>query len=49
MCGRYTATQVNPALIADRFGVREHAVPGVTLLCGRYEVIDERPVRQRPG
>ena len=25
MCGRYTATQVNPAMIADRFGVREEA------------------------
>ena len=36
MCGRYTATTVNPALIAARFGVRESAVPGETL--GRFNV-----------
>jgi putative SOS response-associated peptidase YedK len=36
VCGRYTATQVNPALIADRFGVLEEAVPGETL--GRFNV-----------
>jgi len=42
MCGRYTATQVNPALIADRFGVREEAVPGETL--GRFNVCPTEPV-----
>ena len=42
MCGRYTATQVNPALIADRFGVREQAVPGETL--GRFNVCPTEPV-----
>jgi putative SOS response-associated peptidase YedK len=36
MCGRYTHTNVNPALIADRFGVREEAVPAETL--GRFNV-----------
>jgi putative SOS response-associated peptidase YedK len=42
MCGRYTATQVNPALIADRFGVREQAIPGETL--GRFNVCPTEPV-----
>ena len=42
MCGRYTATQVNPALIADRFGVRERAVPAETL--GRFNVCPTEPV-----
>jgi putative SOS response-associated peptidase YedK len=42
MCGRYTATQVNPAMIADRFGVREEAVPGETL--GRFNVCPTEPV-----
>jgi putative SOS response-associated peptidase YedK len=42
VCGRYTATQVNPALIADRFGVREQAVPGETL--GRFNVCPTEPV-----
>jgi putative SOS response-associated peptidase YedK len=36
MCGRFTHTQVDPALIADRFGVREEAIPGETL--GRFNV-----------
>ena len=36
MCGRYTATFVDPQLIAERFGVRESAVPGETL--GRFNV-----------
>ena len=42
MCGRYTATQVNPALIADRFGVRDEAVPGETI--GRFNVCPTEPV-----
>jgi putative SOS response-associated peptidase YedK len=36
MCGRYTETKVNPALIADRFGVPAEAVAPETL--GRYNV-----------
>ncbi len=36
MCGRFTATTVNPALIADRFGVPEAAIPAETL--GRFNV-----------
>jgi putative SOS response-associated peptidase YedK len=36
VCGRYTSTQVNPALVADRFGVSERAVPAETL--GRFNV-----------
>jgi putative SOS response-associated peptidase YedK len=42
MCGRYTATTVNPALIAARFGVLESAVPGETL--GRFNVCPTEPV-----
>jgi putative SOS response-associated peptidase YedK len=42
MCGRYTATTVNPALIAARFGVGESAVPGETL--GRFNVCPTEPV-----
>jgi putative SOS response-associated peptidase YedK len=36
MCGRYTLTTHGGRLIADRFGVRESAVPGETL--GRFNV-----------
>jgi len=36
MCGRFTATMVDPQKIADRFGVREQAIPGETL--GRFNV-----------
>jgi putative SOS response-associated peptidase YedK len=36
MCGRFTATMVDPHRIADRFGVREQAIPGATL--GRFNV-----------
>jgi putative SOS response-associated peptidase YedK len=36
MCGRYTVTQVDGRLIADRFGVRETAVERETL--GRFNV-----------
>jgi putative SOS response-associated peptidase YedK len=42
MCGRFTATTVDPALIADRFGVPESAVPGDTL--GRFNVCPTEPV-----
>ena len=42
MCGRFTATTVDPALIADRFGVSETAVPGETL--GRFNVCPTEPV-----
>jgi putative SOS response-associated peptidase YedK len=42
MCGRFTETKVDPGLIADRFGVRESAVPGETL--GRYNVCPTEPV-----
>jgi putative SOS response-associated peptidase YedK len=42
MCGRYTATTVNPALIAGRFGVLESSVPGETL--GRFNVCPTEPV-----
>ena len=42
MCGRYTSTQVNPALVADRFGVSERAVPAETL--GRFNVCPTEPV-----
>src|SRR4051794_5420894 len=36
MCGRYSNTQVDPALIAQRFSVRESAVEAETL--GRFNV-----------
>jgi len=36
MCGRFTATMVDPHRIADRFGVREQWIPGETL--GRFNV-----------
>jgi putative SOS response-associated peptidase YedK len=36
MCGRYTATFVDPQRIAQRFGVSESAVPAETL--GRFNV-----------
>ena len=36
MCGRFTATFVEPQMIAARFGVSESAIPGATL--GRYNV-----------
>jgi putative SOS response-associated peptidase YedK len=36
MCGRFTATFVEPQMIAARFGVHESAIPGSTL--GRYNV-----------
>ena len=36
MCGRYSNTQVDPAMIAQRFGVRESAVEAETL--GRFNV-----------
>ena len=36
MCGRYTETKVNPALVADRFGVRADTIPPETL--GRFNV-----------
>jgi putative SOS response-associated peptidase YedK len=36
MCGRFTHTNVNPALIAQRFGVPEEAVPAQTL--GRFNI-----------
>ena len=36
MCGRFTATFVEPQLIAARFGVHESAIPGETL--GRFNV-----------
>ena len=36
MCGRFTATFVEPHMIAGRFGVSEAAIPGATL--GRYNV-----------
>jgi putative SOS response-associated peptidase YedK len=42
MCGRFTDTKVDPGLIADRFGVRESAVPAETL--GRYNVCPTEPV-----
>jgi putative SOS response-associated peptidase YedK len=42
MCGRFTETKVDPGLIADRFGVRESAVPGETL--GRFNVCPTEPV-----
>jgi putative SOS response-associated peptidase YedK len=42
MCGRFTETKVDPGLIADRFGVREAAVPGETL--GRFNVCPTEPV-----
>jgi putative SOS response-associated peptidase YedK len=36
MCGRFTATFVEPQMIAARFGVSESAIPGETL--GRFNV-----------
>jgi putative SOS response-associated peptidase YedK len=36
MCGRYTATFVEPQQIAQRFAVRESAIPAATL--GRFNV-----------
>ena len=42
MCGRYTATTVDPGLIARRFAVSEAAIPGETL--GRYNVCPTEPV-----
>src|SRR5215211_6392026 len=36
MCGRFTATFVEPQMIAARFGGRESAIPAATL--GRYNV-----------
>jgi putative SOS response-associated peptidase YedK len=42
VCGRFTETKVDPGLIADRFGVRESAVPGETL--GRFNVCPTEPV-----
>jgi putative SOS response-associated peptidase YedK len=42
MCGRFTETKVDPGLIADRFGVRESAVPAETL--GRFNVCPTEPV-----
>jgi putative SOS response-associated peptidase YedK len=42
MCGRFTETKVDPALIAGRFGVRESAVPAATL--GRFNVCPTEPV-----
>jgi putative SOS response-associated peptidase YedK len=36
MCGRFTATFVEPQMIARRFGVSESAIPGETL--GRFNV-----------
>jgi putative SOS response-associated peptidase YedK len=42
MCGRFTETKVDPGLIADRFGVRESAVPAETV--GRYNVCPTEPV-----
>jgi putative SOS response-associated peptidase YedK len=36
MCGRFTATFVDPQRIAQRFAVRESAIPGETL--GRFNV-----------
>jgi putative SOS response-associated peptidase YedK len=36
MCGRFTATFVEPQMIAARFGVSERAIPGETL--GRFNV-----------
>ena len=42
MCGRYTATTVNPGLIAQRFAVSETAIPAETL--GRFNVCPTEPV-----
>jgi putative SOS response-associated peptidase YedK len=42
MCGRFTETKVDPALVAARFGVQESAVPGDTL--GRFNVCPTEPV-----
>jgi putative SOS response-associated peptidase YedK len=42
VCGRFTETKVDPGLIADRFGVRESAVPAETL--GRFNVCPTEPV-----
>jgi putative SOS response-associated peptidase YedK len=42
MCGRFTETKVDPGLVADRFGVRESAVPAETL--GRFNVCPTEPV-----
>ena len=42
MCGRYTVTQVDPGLIAQRFGASESAVPAETL--GRFNVCPTEPV-----
>ena len=42
MCGRYTHTNLDPHLIAQRFGVSESAVPGETL--GRFHVCPTEPV-----
>jgi len=36
MCGRYTATFVEPQRIAERFGTLESAIPGATM--GRFNV-----------
>jgi len=42
VCGRFTETKVDPGLIADRFAVRESAVPAETL--GRFNVCPTEPV-----
>jgi len=42
MCGRFTETKVDPALVAARFGVQESAVPAETL--GRFNVCPTEPV-----
>ena len=42
MCGRYTATFVEPQLIAARFGVSRAGDPGETL--GRFNVCPTEPV-----
>ena len=42
MCGRYSHTNLDTKLIADRFGVRETAVPAETI--GRFNVCPTEPV-----
>ena len=42
MCGRYTHTNLDPHLVAQRFGVSESAVPAETL--GRFNVCPTEPV-----
>ena len=43
MCGRYTATFVEPQRIAERFGTLESAIPGETM--GRFNVCPTEQVR----